>query len=115
LAPLLGLARPDGHHHDRRAVGSCALDRLGGDAPDRARPVLDDHGLPERRAHLLGDDPGDDVGRPAGREADEDPDRLVDLVLGKRRHRKRNSRHDRRGDRIAHVHVFLLLVLARRV
>jgi len=59
----------------RVAVGRRGGDCLRGDHRARARPVLDDHGLPERRLHRLAEQPGDEIDAAAGRVADQDVDR----------------------------------------
>ena len=89
---------PDRHHHDGRAVWRRILHRLGRDAADRARPIVDDHRLTQRVLELVGDDAGDDVGRPSGGEADDDAHRFVELVL---RARSRSETDEQRNQRCA--------------
>ena len=68
--------RADGAAHDRVAVGR-GLGDLGGTEPAaRARLVLDDHGLAERDAQLLGDGAAHDVRAAACGERNDVADRL---------------------------------------
>ena len=57
--------------HQRVAVRRLAGDGFGRDQRVRARPVLDDDRLAERRRHVLRDDARDDVGGAAGGETDD--------------------------------------------
>ena len=61
---------------ERVAIGRCPRDPRAGDGAGGAADILDQHGLPERRLHVVGDDARHRVGRPAGRKADDDRDRL---------------------------------------
>ncbi len=55
---------------------------FAGDIAARARTIVDDEGLAEQAAELVGDDARQDVARAAGREADDDRDRPFRVVGG---------------------------------
>ena len=72
-------------HQQRVAVGRRLGDRLGGDVAARARLVLDDHALLERRRHRHRDRTRDRVGGAARRRADQKLDRPRGVIIGVRR------------------------------
>jgi hypothetical protein len=66
---------------ERVAVGRGGRDPAAADHAARAADILNDQRLPERLAHLLGDDARDHVARPAGRERHDDVDGAGGVVL----------------------------------
>ena len=71
-------------HQQGVAVGRRLGDELDRDDRLRARPVLDDHRLPEALGQLRREQARDEVVAAAGRVADDDPDRLRRVVLRRR-------------------------------
>ena len=59
---------------DGVAIGRGLGDQAGGDVAARARPVLDDHGLPQGLAHGGGDQAAIEVAAAARRKADHQGD-----------------------------------------
>ncbi|MNS48014.1 hypothetical protein D3C72_805710 [compost metagenome] len=84
-----------GHRaHDQRvAVGRRLGHQIGADIAARARPVLHDHGLAERTAHLFGQHAGHGVQRAAGRVRHDKADRLGREISGLRQ----GGRAERQG------------------
>jgi hypothetical protein len=74
---IAGLAAVVRRRHAQRVAIRRRLDHLHrADRAAGASLVLDDHGLPERRTHLLGDDACHDVRRAAWCERHHQPHRL---------------------------------------
>ena len=59
------------------AVGGRLGHELGADAAPRAAAIFDDHGLPQRLADLLADQPSDDVRIAAGGEGNDQADGAI--------------------------------------
>ena len=59
--------------------------------------VVDDDALPERRLHLLGDDPADKIGGTSGRKCNHDMDRPVRKII-RLRQLRRGQRQQRGSD-----------------
>ena len=64
-------------HQQRVTVGFRLRDRVGAHIAAGARPVLDDHRLPERLGDFIADRAREHVGKPAGRERRDQADRLA--------------------------------------
>ena len=76
----------------RLAVGRGRLHRLHAEAALRAGAVLDDDGLVERGAHVLGEQPRQRVARAAGGEREDDADRLLAELRVRRTGRRKACR-----------------------
>jgi len=93
------------HHHvaalhagDGVAVGGRSRDVVEAKHAARARPVLDDHLLPEALAHLRRDEARHDVGGIPWRKGNDDAHRLGRVAL-----RVRKRREQQEGDDLQHA------------
>ena len=102
--------RTDRHHHDRRSIGRSGFHRVGGDTPDGAGTIFDDHRLPKRIFHLVGDDARHHICSAARGKSDQDLDRTIDLVLRQQRggDARQCNRHEGERKRNRALHRFVL-------
>jgi hypothetical protein len=112
--------RPDGHHHDHRAVGRGSLDGVSGNPSRGTRAVLDDDRLTDAVLELVGNDAGDEIGGAAGREPDENPHRLVHAILrekgrGECEQQRARARVERQFHRGSNPHSVFLQVGCRLI
>ena len=85
-------------HEQRVAVGGTLDERVGGDIPRGARPVLHHDRLAERFLQLHAQHARDDVRRAAGGEPDQHADRLGRKCLRRRGERNEEQHHDQMDD-----------------
>src|SRR5262245_35385656 len=88
---------------DRVAIRRRTRNAAGADGAARSGRVFDDHGLPERTPHPLGEDARQRVGRPTCREGHDDRDRPPRIGLGAGREWPRR-RTPEQGDELAPLH-----------